>query len=175
MRCPRGAWFRIDQEYVDLVDRYIRDNVQDVTDELGLPDWDDKFLLENVEGRYGEDRYNRWLGDTRSYGVLDKDLYRGRAGERVEICDLLTADRILICVKRMHGSDKMSHLFQQGSVSAQMIMANEEYRAKLMDKLRTLDPSAAFGTASDWTLCTQSQRASLAHSRTSCTSSRALP
>lgn len=147
-----GAWFRIDQEYVHLVDHYIKDNVADITDELRLPAWDDEFLKHNVDGRYGEDRYNKWVGRERGFAVLDQDLYRGRAGERVEICDLLTADKKLICVKRMDGSDKMSHLFQQGSVSTRMLMVNDEYRAKLMTKLRKLDPSAEFGSPTDWTV-----------------------
>lgn len=147
-----GSWFRVDQEYVDLVQRYLKDNVEDLTDELQLPDWDDEYLSKHVEGKYGEERYNKWLGSERDYAVLDRDLYRGRAGEKVEICDLLTRDKKLICVKRMDGSAKMSHLFQQGSVSAQMLMVNEEYRAKLMGRLRVLDADGRFGSATDWTI-----------------------
>jgi uncharacterized protein (TIGR04141 family) len=147
-----SAWFRVDQAYVDLVDRYIGDNVLDLTNELRFPVWDDTFLKANVDGQYPEDRYNKWLGADRGYVILDKDLYRGRAGERVEICDLLTRDKQLICVKRMDGSDKMSHLFQQGSVSAHMAVGNEEYQAKLMGRLHALDSYANFGSTSEWTI-----------------------
>lgn len=147
-----GAWFRIDQEYVDVVDRYLRDYVVDLTDDVQLPVWDEAFLKQNVEGRYAEDRYNRWAGREKGYVVLDQDLYHGRAGEHVEICDLLTPDKKLICVKRMDGSDKMSHLFQQGSVSAQLIMGNDEYQANLLAKFRSLVPDAQFGSAADWTI-----------------------
>ncbi|MFF5992378.1 MULTISPECIES: DUF6119 family protein [Prauserella] len=117
-----------------------------------MPGWDDSYLKAHVEGRYGEERYNRWVAQKCGYMLLDRDLYRGRAGERVEICDLLTKDKQLICVKRMDGSDKMSHLFQQGSVSARMLMTNHAYRDKLMDRLRQLDPGATFGEASHWTV-----------------------
>ncbi|MFC4002998.1 DUF6119 family protein [Prauserella oleivorans] len=147
-----GAWFRIDQEYVELVDRYLRDFVDLWPEDQRLPAWDDSYLKAHVEGRYGEERYNRWVARERRYVLLDRDLYRGRAGERVEICDLLTKDKQLICVKRMDGSDKMSHLFQQGSVSARMLMTNQTYRDKLMDRLRQLDPTATFGEASQWTV-----------------------
>lgn len=147
-----GAWFRIDQEYVDLVDRYIADGVVDLTAELSLPAWDDDFLVQNVEGLYGEDRYNRWVASERGFALLDRDFYRGRPGQQVEICDILTPDKKLICVKRMDGSDKMSHLFQQGSVSAQMIMADDDYQAQLMTRLRLLDEAATFGTAPEWTV-----------------------
>lgn len=147
-----GAWFRVHPGYAKTVDRYLADSIPDITDELGLPQWDDEYLEEHVEGKYGEDRYNRYTCDQRGYALLDRDFYRGQAGERVEICDQLTPDKKLICVKRMDGSDKMSHLFQQGSVSAQMIMGNPAYRAKLMAKLRELDPAAEFGNATDWTI-----------------------
>jgi uncharacterized protein (TIGR04141 family) len=146
------AWFRVDQQFVDLVDRHIRDNVADATDPLRLPTWDDDFLKDNVEGKYAEIRYNTWVSDNCGYVLLDRELYRGKAGERVEICDLLTRDKKLICVKRMDGSDKMSHLFQQGSVSAQMLLANDDYQERVMSELRKLDPAAEFGTASDWTI-----------------------
>lgn len=147
-----GAWFRIDQAYVDLVDRYIGDSVIDITKDLHLPEWDDDYLNEHIDGKYAEDRYNRWVSGKRGYALLDQDFYRKPVGAQIEICDLLTKDKQLICVKRMDGSDKMSHLFQQGSVSAQLIIANEDYRAKLMSKLRELDPDAEFGSPTDWTV-----------------------
>lgn len=52
----------------------------------------------------------------------------------------------------MDGSAKMSHLLQQGSVSAELFMVNDDYRAGLMERLRQLEPSADFGNASDWTV-----------------------
>lgn len=147
-----GQWFRVDLEYAEIVDRYLQDNVPDVTDQLDLPKWDDDFLKANVEGKYGEDRYNRYSCDQLGHGLLDRDFYRGRAGEQVEICDQLTPAKQLVCVKRMDGSDKMSHLFQQGSVSASLIMTNDAYRAKLMAKLRELVADAEFGNATEWTI-----------------------
>jgi uncharacterized protein (TIGR04141 family) len=147
-----GAWFRIDQAYVDLVDRYIQDNITDITTDLQLPAWDDDYLNRHISGKYAEDRYNRWVSGERGYALLDQDFYRQPVGAQIEICDLLTKRKELICVKRMDGSDKMSHLFQQGSVSAQLIMTNDDYRAKLMDKLHELDPNADFGSPSDWTV-----------------------
>jgi uncharacterized protein (TIGR04141 family) len=147
-----GIWFRVDQAYVEQVDRFLANKVVDLTAELGLPLWDEKFLEENVAGKYGEQRYNIWVGDQLGHVVLDRKLYRGSAGEKVEICDLLTKGKHLICVKRMDGSDKLSHLFQQGSVSAQLVMGNDDYRDKLMTKLHELNPAAEFGVARDWTV-----------------------
>lgn len=147
-----GAWFRVHPEYVEIVDRYLRDEVDDLTASLRLPAWDDDYLTANVEGNYGEERYNRHVSREQGHVLLDRDLYRGNAGEKVEICDLLTPDKKLICVKRMDGSDKLSHLFQQGSVSAQLIMANDDYRAKLMAAYRQIVPGGEFGSPSEWTV-----------------------
>ncbi|MEU0883366.1 DUF6119 family protein [Lentzea sp. NPDC005914] len=147
-----GVWFRVAHEYAESIDLYLEHNVPDVTDDLALPEWDDKFLEENIEGKYGEIRYNRYACRELGHGMLDRDLYRGRAGENVEYCDQLSAHKKLICVKRMDGSDKMSHLFQQGSVSAQLIMTNDEYKAGLMEKLQLLDADAEFGSPLDWTV-----------------------
>ncbi len=132
----------------------MRDNVTDLTNDLQLPDWDDKFLIDRgIEGKYGEERYNRWLVESRNDAIhLDRDFYYPQPGSKIEICDALTRDKLLICVKRMDGSDKMSHLFQQGQVSARMLMLDVKYRNAVMSKLRELDPTAEFGRPSDWTV-----------------------
>lgn len=149
-----GAWVRISGDYVALVDRYVRDNIVDMTTTLNLPGWDDRYLVDNnVPGTYGEQRYNNWLGQMLSDAVvLDRQLYRGRPGMRVEVCDVLIRGKILLCVKRMDGSDKMSQLFQQGSVSARMLLDDNDYRAKVMEDLRRIDPAAEFGSANEWTV-----------------------
>ncbi|MFI6172375.1 DUF6119 family protein [Nocardia sp. NPDC051052] len=148
-----GAWIRINNDYVELVNRYMRDSIVDMTKDLKLPPWDDQFLLDNVPGKYGEERYNNFLGQELSDAiVLDRQLYRGRPGVKIEVCDVLTRDKKLLCVKRMDGSDKMSHLFQQGSVSARMLADDNDYREKVMADLHRLDPSAEFGSASEWTV-----------------------
>jgi len=135
-----------------LVDRYMADNVDDITDVLDMPEWDEEALKVSTEGSYGEQRYNRWTSEQRKYILLDRAFYRKPPGVQVEVCDLLTREKQLICVKRMDGSDKMSHLFQQGSVSAQLLMTEEEYRANVVSSLRSLDPGATFGRAEDWTI-----------------------
>ncbi|MFE9577575.1 DUF6119 family protein [Nocardia sp. NPDC006044] len=149
-----GTWIRINNDYVELVNRYMRDSIVDMTRDLDLPTWDDQLLLEeNIPGNYGEERYNNWLGQELPDAiVLDRQLYRDRPGVKIEVCDVLTRDKKLLCVKRMDGSDKMSHLFQQGSLSARMLLDDNDYRERVMNDLRRLDPSAEFGSASEWTV-----------------------
>jgi uncharacterized protein (TIGR04141 family) len=145
-----GAWFKVDQTYADRLARFVN-GVEDLTDELSLPDWDDTDLkFRGVQGAYGEERYNNLVGSQTGYMVLDRDLYHGEVGEKVEVCDLLTSKRQLICVKRMDGSDKMSHLFQQGSTSAEL-MFNTAYRDSVLERFHTAGGTGDFGRASDWT------------------------
>lgn len=46
----------------------------------------------------------------------------------VELCDLLTADRRLVHVKRHLGSRDLSHLFSQGAVSAELLQSDADFR-----------------------------------------------
>jgi uncharacterized protein (TIGR04141 family) len=58
---------------------------------------------------------------------------------------------MLICVKRLDGSDKMSHLFAQGSVSVSL-MSEPDYQEFTLNGLREIGASADFGSPSDWTV-----------------------
>lgn len=53
----------------------------------------------------------------------------------IEICDLLTADRELIHVKRKFGSSDLSHLFAQGAVAGELLQANDEFREAAAQKV----------------------------------------
>jgi uncharacterized protein (TIGR04141 family) len=146
-----GSWFRVDRDYAERINRFMN-GIVDVTEELQLPDWEDEWLAANVAGAYPEERYNRHVSQQRGYALLDRNLYYGpaRTGQRVEICDLLTSEKQLICVKRLDGSDKMVQLFEQGAYSAAM-MRDEAYRARVLGDLVGAGGSGDFGQPSSWT------------------------
>lgn len=66
---------------------------------------------------------------------LDKSNFRnfpGRSQDQIEICDIATRSKELICVKFYKNSSAvMSHLFQQGFVSADLLAELEDYRKEL--------------------------------------------
>ena len=68
---------------------------------------------------------------------LDKRNFRdfpGRSQDQIEICDLVTKNKELLCIKiYKNSSSVMSHLFQQGFVSAVMLVEEEKYRHKLFE------------------------------------------
>ena len=75
---------------------------------------------------------------------LDKNNFRdfpNRPQDQVEICDIATVDKELICVKTYKGSSSvLSHLFMQGMVSAELLIEEKEYRKKLKDCVEPLFP-----------------------------------
>lgn len=146
-----GAWFKVDDDFAHELDRKIA-AIPDVTAAVALPDWDAEWLKTNVEGNYTEERYNVHAASVLGHVLLDRKLYSGAAGERVEIADMLSKNRELLCVKRLDGSATMVHLFEQGALSAALLRRNEDYRSVVVDKLRELVAGADFGDPSDWTV-----------------------
>ncbi|WP_353708523.1 DUF6119 family protein [Cellulosimicrobium sp. ES-005] len=146
-----GNWFHVAEDFAQQIDSLIA-AIPDCTASLGLPEWNATWLKANIEGNYGEERYNRHAAATCGYVLLDRQLYHGSAGERVEISDLLTARRELVCVKRLDGSATMVHLFEQGAVSAALLQRTELYRARVLDELAKVSPTSDFGSTTDWTV-----------------------
>lgn len=85
-----------------------------------------------------EDRYNARLADADDRFVL---LHKRSTRRRIEVCDLLSADRQFIHVKRKTRSSTLSHLFSQGAVSAEAFLLDTEFREDLRGHLQELRPS----------------------------------
>ena len=115
-----GDWFEIGADYV----RASRDAISRLfpaTPTISLPPW-------SLPERRTEYDYNCYVA-ARSRGqylCLDKNrAVRDPLGARspLEICDLLGPGNGLIHVKRVEGSAPLSHLFSQGLISAQSLVA----------------------------------------------------
>lgn len=144
-----GSWFRIDRDYLKEIDDFVH-GVDDLTVALALPDWDKTALDEDENDKTAEGSYNKNLADSARYELLDKkDLHFG-GYRKIEICDVLTPRKELLCVKRASQSSTLSHLFAQGSVSA-TLMNEPRYQKKLMKHLGKIDSKPNYGSAADWT------------------------
>jgi uncharacterized protein (TIGR04141 family) len=64
-----------------------------------------------------------------------KLVHYGGGGSSIEFCDIVTADKKLIHVKRYAGSSTLSHLFAQGTVSGELFLQDREFRRVLNTKL----------------------------------------
>jgi len=114
-----GDWFEIGADYV-RASREAISRLFPATPSLDLPPW---YL---PKGRTEYD-YNSYAAIRRKgYLCLDRNAsVRDPLGARsnLEICGLLGPGNELIHVKRARGSAPLSHLFSQGLVSAQSLVA----------------------------------------------------
>jgi uncharacterized protein (TIGR04141 family) len=106
-----GDWYKVSEQHVEEVNRRLRFITKST---ISLPE----AFANEKEGDY----------NTRASGIvgalcLDKKLVvYGGARSRIEICDILTKERDFIHVKRSGGSNVLSHLFNQGVVSGQLLL-----------------------------------------------------
>lgn len=132
-----GEWFEVEKKFA----RRIKKRVKEIpTPRLSLP---------KIEKRKGEDKletegtYNERVAKLRSDLILlDKKLVKCEyANTSVEICDLFSKKREFLHVKhRSGGSSAFSHLFAQGRVSAEALMADIGYRQEIRKKLNPKGP-----------------------------------
>jgi uncharacterized protein (TIGR04141 family) len=115
-----GDWFEIGADYV-RASRAAITRLFPAAPTIDLPPW---YLPKGkTEYDYNSHVAARWKG---LYLCLDRNqAVRDPLGARssLEICDLLGPDNELIHVKRAKGSAPLSHLFSQGLVSAQSLVA----------------------------------------------------
>lgn len=68
--------------------------------------------------------------------VMDRKVIPyGGGHSSIEFCDILTSQKQLIHLKRYGGSSVLSHLFAQGTVSAELFVSDPDFRQKLNAKL----------------------------------------
>ncbi|MFF2445425.1 DUF6119 family protein, partial [Priestia megaterium] len=117
-----GDWYEVNRDYVTSVNDAIR-NIPDLTQQFNFEEWGPKEK---------EGEYNERVAKARDWVLLDKDnYYIGGPSQKIEICDLLTKDIHLICVKQQSSSATLSHLFSQGSVSAELYRGEQDYKSRI--------------------------------------------
>ena len=124
-----AAWYEIGAHYLTTLVSEIEDLVADGPD-LDLPAW---------QPGQEERGYNEHVQSCRrGFICLDRQGVVTQLHRRngVEICDLLGPDDELIHVKRAASSAPLSHLFNQGLVSAQSLTYDKQARAGFAAKVR---------------------------------------
>ncbi|MCG7584792.1 TIGR04141 family sporadically distributed protein [Photobacterium sp. OFAV2-7] len=126
-----GVWYQINADFVKAVN-----------DELAnIPMYQHTLpaFKHKGEGEYNEDVAK----NDSSITLLDKDnVYLGGGQSRFEFCDLLKNGTDIIHVKHYTGSATLSHLFNQGVVSAESFRKSHEAREKLYSKIPGVMPLA---------------------------------
>ena len=141
-----GTWYEVDANFSGRI-------AHDVESRLG-----DNDLLPNARPGEDEQMYNSRASRERSIHLLDRRTVTPPGGRTpIEFCDLMTADRQLVHIKRRSRSSTLSHLFSQGVVSAETFFRDPGYRQALASKLQEVglrDAAALIPTnrpsPSDW-------------------------
>lgn len=133
-----GLWYEIDNSFIARVDSTL-DRINVST--LAFPKvhvWDEIKDGKTKSKIESEGDYNERASTSHSYHLLDKKLIKSnRTTTPIELCDLMTDKKQFIHVKhRKGGSAGLSHLFAQGSVSAEILLGDKEFRKKARTVLR---------------------------------------
>jgi hypothetical protein len=137
-----GKWYEI-----------VRDFAQQVRqDFVNLPE---STLVLPPYAHTSEGAYNDSLPNTvpNSCCMDRKMISHGGGHSSIEFCDLATQDKKLVHIKRYGGSSQLSHLFAQGTVSAELFLQDANFRRELNKKLPAgykLPDSRTRPTASDY-------------------------
>lgn len=131
-----GKWFEVDQAYVSRVQQYLKQNLDEWSGPT-LPDYESgRMAILDENGRRGEALYNYEASNTLGYTLMDrKMIVHGGANSQIELCDLYD-ENLYIHVKRYTRSSGLSHLFNQGKVSAELVCSDKDFRTKAKARVR---------------------------------------
>ncbi len=118
-------WYLVNQNFVSEVD--------DSFESMESSD----VVLPNFRAMR-EPEYNRHVHDENpdNFDLLDAKVVRISGGRStIEFCDLFTKDKKIIHVKKYGGSSVLSHLFQQGVVSGELMLSSKVFRERVNEKL----------------------------------------
>ena len=118
-----GSWYSVNQSFKDSV----QSNYKTISEKATTVAFEDYITGER------EDIYNERLAKALGGYLFDKQNITITGRSPFEFCDVATSDKKLIHIKRYSGSSALSHLFNQGYVSANL-MLEPEIRKKINDK-----------------------------------------
>jgi uncharacterized protein (TIGR04141 family) len=126
-----GRWYELGAGHVDT----LREEIQALLDRstTTLPRWTMAYPDEKT--------YNEEVGKTAGFLCLDRKLVKSPQHDRgIEICDLLGPNDELIHVKKAASSGPLSHLFNQGLVSADALLYEPDTRDAFLERVWSVDP-----------------------------------
>ena len=123
-----GVWYQIDLELAEAVEDFFGR-----TKRINLP---------AAKADENEETYNRRVAAINGNGLLclDRKLIRPtNATSDIEVCDLISRKKELIHVKNKTSSSRLSHLFKQGTVSAQVLAGDSQSRNMTRKKIKEVE------------------------------------
>lgn len=115
-----GNWYKIDESYARDLDQFF----EKISGDCDFP---------NARNDDKESDYNKRLGKHGDKLCLDGKLVATSQGNGIELCDIMSMGRELVHVKRKSLSQQLSHLFNQGVNSAELLFFDEAFRDNARD------------------------------------------
>jgi uncharacterized protein (TIGR04141 family) len=143
-----GRWYYIMADYICQIESEIKEIIKPC-EKPKLKPWP---MSTNSKGKngYNEGHYNILYENDPEYLYLDKGLFsfgRGYGHSSSEIADIFhKSTNKLFFVKKLNGSQTLSHLFSQGSVSADLFREFKQYQETFLNKARIKWPREDFNT-----------------------------
>ena len=126
-----GQWFQIEKQFAARV-------LKDLKDIPAQGDFLQYARVGEKEAEYNERVANSLPG----FVLMDRKVIRGEgAVTGIEFCDLFSKNRQIIHVKRKTQSAMLSHLFGQGTVSAELFLRDDTFRDSLRSVLEVQKPN----------------------------------
>jgi len=132
-----GSWYRIEREYIEFLKEYL-DTKFEPTD---LFDYNHDCIKDGIS-HYSEEAYNSAVAnDLPAFICLDQQNMSLDGQTAIEPCDLYTLNRAdngdqdvgkLYHLKISTRSSQLSHLFNQGANSAELLILEKKCREKLI-------------------------------------------
>lgn len=124
-----GKWYRFKSSFIDQLQEYIDAKCSDST----LPNYNHDVEKDGVS-TYSEENYNKDIGGGNGYICLDREDIRPEGATEIEPCDLYKVENgraQLHHIKISTRSSQLSHLFNQGVNSIELLKGNKVSQGKL--------------------------------------------
>ncbi|MCK5242190.1 TIGR04141 family sporadically distributed protein [bacterium] len=121
-----GKWYEVEKSFTKSVDKEYQ-ALRNQAISIDLPSY-----------QHGnENDYNIKIAQKdKQFCCMDrKNISHGGGYSKIEFCDLFAKNKKMIHVKHYGGSSVLSHLFNQGIVSGELFIRDEDFRKKVSAKL----------------------------------------
>ena len=123
-----GKWYFINKDYSQKIEKEYK--------EIKISSLE---FIDYNENMKNEDDYNELLAESLKGAYLIHKIgeipFGGGTGNKIEVCDIMSENNELIHIKKNVGSSQLSHLFNQATVSAELLL-DKSFRKKVNDRLK---------------------------------------
>lgn len=131
-----GKWYRIDNDFVAQVNS---DYSATAISQIQFDDFTDTYTSEkSYSNGFRENHIDEYI-------VMDgQNLSYGGGNSKIELCDILSRDKKMIHIKPYSGSSTLSHLFNQATVSAELVLSDVDFLDSANTKIAEITDNREF-------------------------------